>query len=181
MKILVALSGGLDSAVVLASLVGDRHDCHAVGYDYGQPHAIELEYARKLAAHYSVPFEVEHLHHMPRVDDVVFAGRNLVLASAAVAKAHADGFDGVAFGCNASDWERFPDCRPAFWKAVQSAAETYDIKVWTPLLHSWKAEIAREAKRLGVPLDLTWSCYAPINGAPCGECLACTVRQKALQ
>ncbi len=180
MKILVLLSGGLDSAVVLASLVGE-HACFAVGYDYGQPHKIELDRAAKVAAHYLVPFAVEKLPPIPLVNDVVFAARNLILVSHAIARAQTYNLEAVAVGCNESDWARFPDCRPAFWNHLRYAAEVYNIKVLTPLLHEWKGGVVEHARRLSVPVDLTWSCYSPRDGKPCRECLACTTRQEALQ
>jgi 7-cyano-7-deazaguanine synthase len=110
----------------------------------------------------------------------VFAGRNLVFAALAIARAQAGGFGHIAVGCNASDWHRFPDCRPAFWSALRTAAEAYGIRVGTPLIHMSKHEVVELAGQLGVPIELTWSCYSPRDGEPCQECLACTVRQEAL-
>lgn len=180
MKTLVPLSGGIDSAVVLALLLAEGQQVEAIGFDYDQPHVIELERAAKIANHHSVPFFVVRLPTMPRVDDVVFAGRNLVLAAHAISMAHARGFDAIALGCNASDYERFPDCRSSFWKAVGEAAEAaYGIKVSTPLLNTTKSGVVELAHHYGVPLDLTWSCYAPRNGEPCGDCLGCNTRAKA--
>lgn len=178
MRMLVLLSGGLDSAVVLAAAV-QEHECEAVGFDYGQRHSIELEYAERLAEHYSVPFRRLPLRHMPLVNDVVFAGRNLVLAATAIAIAQAEKFDAIAVGCNQSDWERFPDCRPEFWRRVQDVARFYDVEVITPLLYYWKAEVVKKARELAIPIDLTWSCYSPEDGKPCGKCLACKVRKDA--
>jgi len=183
MKILVLLSGGLDSALILASLKKDGHECVAIGFDYGQPHKLELDYAKHLARAYSVPFfRVKIEPPIPLIDDVVFGARNLVLAAHAIAHAQAAKFDGIAVGCNSTDWDRFPDCRPAFWKAVEAAAEAYNIRVFTPLLHHWKAEIVRQAKELGMIVEATWSCYAPTaDDQPCGQCLACTVRREAMK
>ena len=177
MKILVLLSGGLDSAVVLASLLRDEHECSAVGFDYGQKHLIELEYAEQIAAYYRVPFRRICLPKMPLVNDVVFAGRNLVLAAHAIAIAQAEDFEAIAVGCNESDWERFPDCRPEFWRKIQDAAHFYDIEVLMPMLYCWKADVVKLAKELNVPA--TWSCYSPQDNEPCGECLACKTRKDA--
>lgn len=180
-KILVLLSGGIDSAVVLAASVRD-HQCDAVGYDYGQLHRIELEHAKNVANHYQVPFSIKTLPEMPLLSesDVVFAGRNLVLVAHAIAQAAAEGFHAVALGCNASDWQCFADCRPVFWRSVETAAEAYMIRVLTPLIYYSKDDVVKQARKLGVPIELTWSCYLPQNGEPCGLCLACKQREAAL-
>ena len=180
MKTLVLLSGGIDSAVVLAVCVADGDECLAVGFDYGQPHVIELDHARDVADDFGVPYEQVRLPAMPKVDDVVFAGRNLVLISLAIAMAQARGFDRVAVGCNASDWIRFPDCRPEFWRNVERCAQAYGVIVLTPLIHMSKLDVVKHAAKLNVPIGLTWSCYAPQDGEPCGKCLACEIRNGAL-
>ena len=178
MKVLVLLSGGLDSTVVLATCM-QEHECSSVGFDYGQKHLIELDRAAQIAKWYKVPFRRIALGSMPLIDDVVFAGRNLVMAATAIAIAQAEGQDAVALGCNESDWARFPDCRPPFWSAVRTAAESYGISVITPLLHVWKGVVVEQARTLGVPIELTWSCYSPRGDEPCGECLACRTRNEA--
>lgn len=179
MKTIVLLSGGLDSATVLAMCRADLDQCFAVGFDYDQPHKIELDRARTLAMYYNVPFDIYRILTMPKVDDVVFAGRNLVMASIAIALARELGYDRIAVGSNASDWKRFPDCRPGFWTYVASAAQAYDVKVFTPLMHLSKSEVVERALKLNVPIEKTWSCYSP-GPMPCGQCLACTTRQEAL-
>ncbi len=181
MKTIVLLSGGLDSATVLAGCVGSRDECLALGFDYGQPHRIELDHAAWIAAHYKTPFEVASVPAMPKVNDVVFAGRNFVFAAIAIATAQARGFDRIAVGCNASDWERFPDCRPEFWRRLTDCAGAYGVAVATPLIYLSKRDVVEQARLLGVPVENTWSCYSPQDDEPCGECLACTTRQEAMQ
>jgi 7-cyano-7-deazaguanine synthase len=183
MKTIVLLSGGLDSATVLAGCVASGDKCLAIGYDYDQPHRIELDRAQDIAHHYQVPFKVIGLPAMlsAKVDDVVFAGRNLVLASFAIAFAQAREFDRIAVGCNATDWDRFPDCRPAFWKGVKQCARASGVLVSTPLLYLTKREVVEVARQNEVPIDLTWSCYSPQDSQPCGKCLACKTREEALQ
>lgn len=178
MTSLICLSGGLDSALVLAARVRVVK-CVAIGFDYGQRHIIELARAKAIADHYGVKFDVMEIAPLPRIDGVIVAGRNLALAGSAISIAAANGYDSVEFGCNASDWERFPDCRPFFWKSVRDAASAYGVRVSTPLLHTSKAEILRQAKILGVPIGLTWSCYDPNGETPCGVCLACQTRKDA--
>lgn len=183
MSVLVLLSGGLDSATVLAGLICD-HKCRAIAFDYGQRHRIEIQYAKRVADHYKVPLRQQFLPPLPKIDDVVFSGRNLVLVAQTIAIAQAEGIKKVAFGCNASDWARFPDCRPEFWANLSKLAETYDIGVLTPLINLTKKEIVAKARALEVPIDKTWSCYEPIIEVskyyPCHKCLACRVREEAL-
>jgi len=181
MKTLVLLSGGIDSATVLGACVSQGDDCLAIGFDYGQPHVRELNYAVDIALHYSVLFERVSLPEMPKVDDVVFSGRNLVLVSLAIAMAQARGFDRVAVGCNASDWLRFADCRPEFWRSVESCARAYGVRVITPLIYMSKRDVIEHAAKLNVPIGLTWSCYSPKDRQPCGKCLACETRKDALE
>lgn len=207
MRTIVLLSGGLDSATVLAGCVADRDECLAIGFDYDQPHRIELDAAEEIAAHYGVAFQIIGLPAMlsSKVDEVVFAGRNFILASLAVAIAQARGFDRIAVGCNASDWPRFPDCRPEFWRNVSHCAESYGIAVLTPLIYMSKRDVVEAARKLNVPIEKTWSCYDPQEGRllpaeywhlsdferqhydihggstrPCGKCLACKTRDEAL-
>lgn len=174
---IVLLSGGLDSAVVLAMY--PKSVC--IGFDYGQPHKIELERAAKVAAYYKAPFETISLPAMPKVNDVVFAGRNMVFASVAIAIAQARDHKSVRVGCNASDRLRFPDCHPSFWHHINEAASAYSVRVTAPLIRMSKTEIAVRARQLNVPIELTWSCYSPQNSEPCGECLACKTREEALK
>jgi 7-cyano-7-deazaguanine synthase len=176
---IVLLSGGLDSAVALAMIDGERL---ALGFDYGQSHKIELDRAHAIARHYDTPFEVIVLPDvMPKVDDVVFAGRNMVFGAIAIAIAQARGFDRIVFGCNQTDAARFPDCRQDFMVALERVALVYGIGVATPLLHLTKRGVVDMARRLKVPIELTWSCYDPQNGQPCGRCLACETREEALR
>jgi 7-cyano-7-deazaguanine synthase len=173
---LVCLSGGLDSAVVLVML-REQHECAAVSFDYGQRHIIELDYARRIAP----DVRTVVLPRIPLADDVVFAGRNLVLAAHAITIAAAERYDAVALGCNRTDGDRFPDCRPAFWDAVNAAASAaYGVAVLLPLLRMSKAEVVSEAIRRGIRLTETWSCYDPQGTEPCGRCLACKMLAEAL-
>ena len=166
---LILLSGGLDSALCLARYGAAQ----AVGFEYGQAHAVELDYAAKIAVHYGVPFTRHALPFMPRVDDVVFAGRNAVMLTAAASRAQAAGIDCVLIGCNFTDAQRFPDCRPAFIKAMNEALHgAYGVRVSAPLLTMTKAQIVAEARERGIPE--TWTCYAPTPaGDRCGECYSC--------
>lgn len=172
---LILLSGGLDSALCLHEYGAEL----CVGFDYDQPHRIELEYAAAIALKYRVPFEVHKLPKMPLVNDVVFAGRNAVMLATAASLAQKKRIENIVIGCNFTDRERFPDCRPEFIRALNQAyKEAYGVSVYAPLLTSTKAMIADKAKAVGLPE--TWSCYSPTKDEkPCGSCAACKVRDTA--
>ncbi|WP_067932207.1 7-cyano-7-deazaguanine synthase QueC [Alicyclobacillus kakegawensis] len=112
-------------------------------------------------------------------------GRNLIFLSIAASYAEVKGAEALYIGVNALDYSGYPDCRPAFITAVQevlrvgtkAGVEGRPIRVETPLLHLTKAEIIRLGMRLGVPYELTTSCY---NGqeVACGECDSCRLRLK---
>jgi 7-cyano-7-deazaguanine synthase len=165
---ILLLSGGMDSALILSQTKVDL----AVGFDYGQPHVIELGYAERLAARYGVPFQKIMLPRLPLVDDVVFAGRNAVMLSFAASLTHGGGK--VLIGCNKDDAERFADCRLPFLVAMNEALAVYGVTVAAPLLHLTKREIVARAAGLD-----TWTCYSPKHDffndeyVQCGECRAC--------
>lgn len=165
------LSGGLDSAVCLAT---ERHD-RALFVYYGQPHAYEeRQCAEALAARFYAPFEIARID-LPwwrpdrSVSTMLVPGRNLILASLAAALGGP-----VIMGCNADDYAEYPDCRPEFFDALRPI-----VDVRTPLLGLTKPKIGAMARELGVA-DMTWSCYYPRAGKPCGECDACEGRRGAL-
>ena len=174
MHSVVLLSGGIDSAVCLA--LQRKTDTCAIGVNYGQPHAIELEYAKQIAAEEEVPFEILKMPSCKKSDDVVFNGRNFAMIGLAVAYAAGAGATKIIVGSNFTDFARFPDCRPEFFKCVNHAldAAEYDIWVSAPLLHKTKKQVMQMAKDLKV--GRTWSCYNPQGDQPCGKCLACEVR-----
>lgn len=165
---LILLSGGMDSALCLARYGAEL----SIGFDYGQPHAIELRYAKRIADHFHVQFESIELQKMPLIDDVVFAGRNAVMLSTAASIAQSRGIDTVVIGCNSGDAHRFPDCRPEFIASIGAALSVYGVSVSAPLIGTTKAQIVSEARAIGLPE--TWTCYEPTSdGRPCGVCLSC--------
>lgn len=177
MPSVVLLSGGLDSAVCLALERGQER--FALGINYGQPHHVELEYAARIANAEGVPFTIAAMPPCRKSDDVVFTGRNFAMIGIAVAAAASRGADRVVIGSNFTDFDRFPDCRPEFIKSVNAAmrAGDYGISVVAPLMHKTKAQVWGLARSLGV--GDTWSCYSPKDDNPCGDCLACRVREDA--
>ena len=116
--------------------------------------------------------------------------RNTVLLALALSWAEALGAEDVFIGANVLDYSGYPDCRPEFFEAFErlarlatrSGVEGRPLRIRAPLLHSTKAQIVREAVRLGVDLGRTLSCYDPDpSGAPCGACDACLLRAKGFR
>ncbi len=179
MSELVLLSGGLDSALAWhrARVYGPAT---GLFFDYGQAHA-ESERAAMLrfAKRHDTPTVVQPLPRLGKSDSVVFVGRNLLMIAAAIPIAYGLKAKRVWIGCNASDHERFRDCRRDFLRAVDACANAYDIMVMAPLQNMTKRQVVLELyERDERPADF-WSCYAPRDGKPCGECLACTTRAEA--
>lgn len=116
--------------------------------------------------------------------------RNTVFLSLALAWAESLGVETLWIGANAVDFSGYPDCRPDFLEAFTRAArlgtrhgsEGGSIEVCAPLLRRTKADIVRLALDLGVPVDRTLSCYAPLaQGRPCGECDSCLLRARGFR
>jgi 7-cyano-7-deazaguanine synthase len=184
--ILVLLSGGVDSAACLARAI-QQDDALALTVDIGQPFE-ELRAARRIANKLRVPrmtvrCDVYRTLGHGHEEDYIPA-RNTVLTSIALAVAEARGASRIFVGACALDGERFPDCRVSFFRAwsvlAQVATMTEDrIDIEAPLLGMNKRQVVEEARRLGVPLDDTFSCYRPRRGGACGECRSCRQRSEA--
>lgn len=191
MKAIILLSGGIDSCVVLASAISKGIDCVALSYNYGQRHLIELESAKRIAAHYEVK------HHIISIDTTIFQSassslidfslavtqssvyvpcRNLLFLSLAASFAESHEASSIYFGSNAEDVQNFPDCEPRFLEAVQRAitlGSKSHISIVYPLSSLSKTQIKALGRSLNAPLSLTWSCYQPVANRPCGQCHAC--------
>lgn len=198
---LVLLSGGLDSATLLAARAASGSAALALGIDYGQRHRRELAAAASLAAHYRVPFEVLDLSAWGRLlggsaltdpavavpvgadqAPTVVPNRNATMLSAAVGIAQARGLQWVLTATHADDHATYPDCRPDFLLALEQVVDYATegaVAVAAPFTHLPKVAVVRLAVGLGVPIGATWSCYV---GGPlhCGTCGACTGRRAAL-
>lgn len=170
MRKLLLMSGGMDSTLIVHT---DPDIALCLGINYGQPHVAELQKAEETCRKLGVPFRVLTLPTMPKVDDVVFAGRNAVLLAVAASVAQAGGLDAVVIGCNKADYGRFPDCREGFIDGMSEALTAYGVGIEAPLRNKSKREIIDEIKALGVSADETLTCYAPINGVACGTCYSC--------
>lgn len=202
----VLLSGGLDS-MVCASLAREAgFGVLALTVDYNQRHRVELEAARTIAAlladrHIVLPLDLTVFGGSALTDDIAVPkgapgndipvtyvpARNTVFLSLALAWAEAAGAHDLFVGVNALDYSGYPDCRPDFIsafetlanKATREGVEGRGFTIHAPLQHMTKADIAREAARLGLDAGRSHSCYDPAaDGGACGNCDACRLRAK---
>lgn len=203
----VLLSGGLDSATVLASARKDGFACYALSFAYGQRHEAELRAAGEVATalgaveHRVVPIDLAQFGGSALTDssiEIPEAGgegipvtyvpaRNTVFLALALAWAEVLGAEDLFIGVNAVDYSGYPDCRPEFIEAFEAMArlatkggvEGGSLKVHTPLISLSKAQIIEEGLRLGVDYGLTVSCYqADEAGLACGQCDSCQLRRQ---
>ena len=204
---IVLLSGGLDSATVLAMARSDGWKCHALSIDYGQRHRAELSAAQRVAQALGA---VEH--RVVALDLRVFGGsaltdasipvptspspgipvtyvpaRNTIFLSLALAYAEVTGSDAIFTGANAVDYSGYPDCRPEYLRAFEAMAnlatrraiEGAPIRIEAPIVRMTKADIVRRGHGLGVDFSLTVSCYnADEEGRACGRCESCRLRRE---
>ena len=205
-KAVVLLSGGLDSMVAAATAREQGFSVLALTVNYGQRHSVELESARRIAAeladeHVVLDLDLRRFGGSALTADMdvpksgvgedipvtYVPARNTVLLSLALAWAEAAGASDLFIGVNALDYSGYPDCRPEFIDAFETLAnlatkagvEGGRIRLHAPLQHMTKADIAREAARLGLDAGLSHSCYDPApDGAHCGLCDACRLRAK---
>jgi 7-cyano-7-deazaguanine synthase len=117
--------------------------------------------------------------------------RNTIFLSFALAWAEVLEASDIFIGVNALDYSGYPDCRPEFIEAFEKMANLATrvgvdgvtrVKIHTPLISLSKAEIVEFGMKLGVPFQLTWSCYDPgVTGVPCGACDSCVLRAKGFR
>lgn len=205
-RAVVLVSGGLDSATVLAIAKHEGYACHALSFDYGQRHGVELDAAGRVSR------SVGALEHrVVKVDLAAFGGsaltdtgldvpesptrgipityvpaRNTVFLALALAWAETLDARHLFIGVNAVDYSGYPDCRPAFIAAFERLAnlatrvgvEGGRIKIHAPLIQLTKADIIRRGVELGVDYAATVSCYRPSSsGEACGRCDSCRIRR----
>lgn len=206
-KAVVLLSGGLDSATVLAQARADGYICHALSVSYGQRHVAELKAAERVVsslgahAHQVISVNLNAVGGSALTDrsiavpEAPTAGipvtyvpaRNTLFLSLALGWAEVIGARDLFIGVNAVDYSGYPDCRPEFIAAFERLAgvatragvEGAAFRIHTPLIHLTKAEIIREGVRLGVDYAQTVSCYqADEEGRACGRCDSCRIRRQ---
>lgn len=203
----VLLSGGLDSMVCAGLAREAGFDVLALTIDYHQRHRIELKAAARVAAaigasrHIVLPLDLSRFGGSALTGDgevpkdgltadipvTYVPARNTVFLAIALGWAEAAGARDLYIGVNALDYSGYPDCRPEFVAAFENLAniatragvEGDRFTLHTPLLHMTKADIAREAARLGLDSGMSWSCYDPAaDDLPCGLCDSCRLRAK---
>lgn len=204
-KAVVLLSGGLDSATVLAMARAEGYECYALGFDYGQRHSAELQAAQRVAAdlgaceHKVIKLDLRAIGGSALTDDSIdvpeedtggipvtyVPARNTVFLSIALGWAEVLGAQDIFVGVNAVDYSGYPDCRPEYLAAFEHMAnlatragvEGHRLTVHAPLMRMSKADIVRRGTELGVDYSLTVSCYqARPDGAACGRCDSCRLR-----
>jgi 7-cyano-7-deazaguanine synthase len=204
-RAVVLVSGGLDSATVLAIARDQGCECYALSFDYGQRHRIELEAAQRVsgslgaATHKRVQLDIGwmggsaltdarlNVPHQPSegIPITYVPARNTIFLAIALGWAEVLNARDIFIGVNAVDYAGYPDCRPEFIQAFQNLAnlgtraglEGHGFRVHAPLINLTKAEIIATGVRLGVDYALTLSCYEPdAAGRACGTCDSCRLR-----
>ena len=204
-RAIVLLSGGLDSATVLAMARSRNYWCYALSVAYGQRHRAELDAAQRVAAHLGA-----HEHRIMQVDLAGIGGsaltdpsvavpeisqpgipttyvpaRNTLFLSLALGWAEVVGANDIFIGVNAVDYSGYPDCRPAFIEefeklaqlATKAGIEGARFKIHAPLIEMSKADIIQAGLSLGVDFSATVSCYqADAEGRACAKCDSCRLR-----
>jgi len=202
----VLLSGGLDSMVCATLARESGFETLALTIDYGQRHRVELDSARRIAArladrHILLALDLTAFGGSALTSDIAVPkdgvgegipvtyvpARNTIFLSLALGLAEASGARDIFIGVNALDYSGYPDCRPEFVAgferlanlATKAGVEGDGFTIHAPLLDLTKADIAREAQRLGIDAGLSHSCYDPLpDGTHCGKCDACRLRAK---
>lgn len=190
----------------MAYAVGNGYDVSAISFDYGQRHNRELESSRRISEYYKVPHKIikvdlrqiggsaltsdeavpsRELEEIKEEIPVTYVpSRNTIFLSIAMAYAETINANQLFIGANAVDYSGYPDCRPEYFNSLQNTLALgtkigleEGVVINVPLQYLTKSEIIKLGTRLGVPYDLTTSCYR--GGAKaCGECDSCLLRLK---
>ena len=209
-KAVVLVSGGLDSTTVLAIARSEGYACYSMSFDYGQRHSSELLAAERTAKalgaveHKVIKLDLRSIGGSALTDDAIdvpeeetggipvtyVPARNTIFLSLALGWAEAVGARDLYIGVNALDYSGYPDCRPEFIAefeklaelATKAGVEGQPFRIHAPLQDMTKADIVREAARLGLDAGISWSCYDPApGGVHCGQCDSCRLRMKGFE
>jgi 7-cyano-7-deazaguanine synthase len=209
-KAVILISGGLDSATVIAQAKSEGYDCYALSFDYSQRHQVELNAAKRLCQqfgakeHKVIKLDLSQIGGSALTDDSIAVpedettgipvtyvpARNTIFLSVALGWAEVLGADRIFVGVNAVDYSGYPDCRPEYIAAFEKVAnlatkmgvEDNNIRIVTPLIDLTKAEIIQKGISLGVDYSQTVSCYqADEQGRACGKCDSCRLRRQGFE
>ncbi len=210
-RAVILLSGGLDSATVLAIARREGRQCYALSVDYGQRHRAELVAASRVAQamgaieHRSLRIDLGGIGGSALTDASIAVpetpqigipvtyvpARNTVMLSFALGWAEVLGAPSIYIGVNAVDYSGYPDCRQGFIDAFERVANlatkaavegVMAFRIETPLMDLTKAQIIQRGRELGVDYSLTVSCYqADEDGRACGSCDACRLRREGFR
>jgi len=204
-RAVILLSGGLDSATVVAMAKAEGYSCYSMSFDYGQRHRVELQAAERVARqlgvveHKVIGLNLNGIGGSALTDSAIdvpesptegipvtyVPARNTVFLSLALGWAEVLGAQDIFIGVNAVDYSGYPDCRPEFIQAFERLAnlatregvEGQGFRIQAPLQNMSKAEIVQVGMRYGVDYALTVSCYqADEEGRACGKCDSCRLR-----
>jgi 7-cyano-7-deazaguanine synthase len=203
----VLLSGGLDSTTTLYFAKAHGYKCRALIFDYGQRHKKEIKVAIGIAKSAKVPYQMikftlpwkgsalldiktalpvsRSLKTIGKgIPSTYVPARNTIFLSFALSYAEAIGAKAIFIGANALDFSGYPDCRPQYYKAyqkvIQKGLKSNNIRIITPLINMTKSQIISLGRKLGAPLERTWSCYKGGKN-PCGVCDSCILRNKGFK
>ncbi len=199
-RVVVLLSGGLDSTCLINKAIVDHRVVFGLGVDYGQRHKKELASAKMIAEYYGISFSVLRMpvisgssltgdgdvptgiHYSDhRQSSTVVPGRNMLMIGLAISEAVKLGCSEVWYGAHSGDAFVYHDCREDFVDYISYAANIgYGVKVSAPWIKYNKKQIAEYAVLNRVPVELTWSCYLG-QDVPCGSCGACIERKESFQ
>lgn len=205
-KVVVVLSGGLDSTTLLYDIINQGFDVNAISFHYNQKHKIELSYAMKTTSLLGVVHKVLDLHILNEIapssltrmnqkvpkghyadesmKKTVVPNRNMVLLSLATSYAIGVNAKSIYYGAHSGDHAIYPDCRPEFIQRMQSVIKLCDwslINLYAPYQDLDKGDIIKIGKKLNVDYSLTWTCYDPQGSLACGKCGSCTERLEAFK
>jgi len=203
MKVVIIISGGMDSTTLLYDILNKGYDVYALSFDYKQRHRKELEMARKTCEKLKVPHKIvditsinqllqgnsltsdidvpEGNYNEDSMKATVVPNRNMIFLSLAIGYAISVKAKKVYYGAHAGDHAIYPDCRKDFIEAMQKVASLCDyekIMIEAPYIDIDKAEILKKGTALGVDYSLTWTCYKG-KEKPCKKCGACNERKEA--
>jgi 7-cyano-7-deazaguanine synthase len=201
-KCVVVLSGGPDSAVVAYWAKKQGYQIYPITFKYGQIAQKETECAQKIAEKLGATTKIIDLSALKEIfsgvtslcntdipltsefsPPIIVPFRNAIFLSAAVAYAVSVGAETIFYGAHGSDEPFYPDCRREFYEAFEKAAQLgtdQEITIQAPFSGMQKSDLIKIGTELGVPFELTWSCY--LNGAKhCGKCESCVNRKKAFK